>query len=107
MSKLAILSLALGVVMAAGGYPGQYSKGMVISGLDAAVLDGTRVFHAGTQLLDDQVVTAGGRVLCVCAMAGSVKDAATAAYSGCDKIHWDDVFVRRDIGYRAIERESN
>jgi phosphoribosylamine--glycine ligase len=98
---------ALGVVMAAGGYPGQYSKGHVISGLDAAAQGGTRVFHAGTQLLDDQVVTAGGRVLCVCAMAGSVKDAATAAYSGCDKIHWDDVFVRRDIGYRAIERESS
>jgi phosphoribosylamine--glycine ligase len=97
---------ALGVVMAAGGYPGQYSSGRVISGLDAAALEGAQVFHAGTELLDGQVVTTGGRVLCVCAMAANVKDAATAAYSGCDKIHWDGAFFRRDIGYRAIEREN-
>jgi phosphoribosylamine--glycine ligase len=96
---------ALGVVMASGGYPDSYSKGHVISGLEKARLAGTRVFHAGTDLLDGQVVTSGGRVLCVCAMAGSVADAATAAYSGCDKIHWDGAFFRRDIGYRAIARE--
>ena len=96
---------ALGVVMAAGGYPGSYSKGQVISGLDAANQDGTRVFHAGTKLLDGQVVAAGGRVLCVCAMADTVSEAANAAYAGCDKIHWDGVFIRRDIGYRAIKRE--
>jgi phosphoribosylamine--glycine ligase len=97
---------ALGVVMAAGGYPEGYSKGHVISGLDSANRTGARVFHAGTDLLDDQVVTSGGRVLCVCAMADSVHDAANAAYSGCDKIHWDGAFYRPDIGYRAIAREQ-
>ncbi len=97
---------ALGVVMAAGGYPGSYSKGQVISGLEAANQGGTRVFHAGTKLLDGQVVAAGGRVLCVCAMADSVSEAANAAYAGCDKIHWDGAFIRRDIGYRAIKREQ-
>jgi len=95
---------ALGVVMAAGGYPGSYSKGQVISGLDAANQGGTRVFHAGTKLHDGQVLAAGGRVLCVCAMADTVSEAANAAYAGCDKIHWDGVFIRRDIGYRAIAR---
>lgn len=97
---------ALGVVMAAGGYPGSYSKGHVITGLNSAGDGETRVFHAGTDLLDGKVVTTGGRVLCVCAMADSVFDAATAAYSGCAKIHWDGAFYRRDIGYRAIAREQ-
>jgi len=97
---------ALGVVMAAGGYPGSYSKGQVISGLDDANRGGTRVFHAGTALLDGEVVAAGGRVLCVCAMADKVSEAANAAYAGCNKIHWDGAFIRRDIGYRAIAREQ-
>ena len=96
---------ALGVVMAAGGYPGSYSKGQVISGLDQANHGDTKVFHAGTALQDDQVVATGGRVLCVCSLADSVKNAAAEAYSGCDKIHWDGAFYRRDIGYRAIARE--
>ncbi len=97
---------ALGVVMAAGGYPESYSKGHVISGLDKAQRNGTRVFHAGTGVRDGQVVTNGGRVLCVCTMADSVADAAAAAYAACDKIHWDGAFFRRDIGYRAIAREQ-
>ena len=98
---------ALGVVMAAGGYPGSYSKGHVISGLDAADDESVRVFHAGTALKNGEVVTTGGRVLCVCALADSVKAAATAAYSACDAIHWDGAFFRNDIGYRAIKREQN
>jgi len=77
---------AIGVVMAAGGYPEGYTKGHVITGLEDASRTGSRVFHAGTQLRDGDVVTAGGRVLCVCAMAGSVADAARAAYSGCFRI---------------------
>jgi phosphoribosylamine--glycine ligase len=97
---------AIGVVMAAGGYPDSYSKGQVITGLEDANRAGSRVFHAGTQLKDGNIVTAGGRVLCVCAMAGNVEDAAVAAYSGCDRIHWDGAFFRRDIGYRAIAREQ-
>ena len=97
---------ALGVVMAAGGYPEAYSKGHVISGLDSANRTGTRVFHAGTDLMDEQVVTCGGRVLCVCALADNVLDAANAAYSGCDEIRWDGAFYRRDIGHRAIAREQ-
>jgi phosphoribosylamine--glycine ligase len=98
---------ALAVVMAAGGYPGSYSKGHVISGLDAAEDGATRVFHAGTTLKNDEVITSGGRVLCVSALADSVQAAATAAYAGCDKIHWDGTFYRSDIGYRAIKREQN
>jgi phosphoribosylamine--glycine ligase len=97
---------ALAVVMAAGGYPGSYTKGHSISGLDQANQDDTKVFHAGTAINDNQVVATGGRVLCVCALADSVKEAATAAYSGCDKIHWEETFYRRDIGYRAIAREQ-
>lgn len=97
---------ALGVVIAAGGYPGSYVSGQQISGLDLANQGETRVFHAGTRLLDGQVVTAGGRVLCVCAMGDNVSEAAKTAYSGCDQIDWDGAFYRPDIGYRAIARES-
>jgi len=97
---------ALGVVMAAGGYPDSYSKGHIISGLDTATNDSVRVFHAGTALENGEVVTSGGRVLCVCSLADSVKAAASAAYSGCDNIHWDGAFYRGDIGHRAISREQ-
>lgn len=97
---------AIGVVMAAGGYPESYSKGHVISGLGEAAEAGAHVFHAGTAMENGEVVTSGGRVLCVCAMAGSVKAAASTAYEGCEKIIWDGAFYRRDIGYRAIEREN-
>jgi phosphoribosylamine--glycine ligase len=95
----------LGVVMAAGGYPGNYEKGKIISGLEADLPD-TRVFHAGTALKDEQVVTSGGRVLCVCGLGDSVTDAQARAYQRVAGIHWDDVYYRRDIGYRAVARES-
>ncbi len=98
---------AVGVVMAAGGYPDSYSKGHLITGLEQVVGDNIKVFHAGTATNANGVVTSGGRVLCVCALADSVKLAAADAYAGCEKIHWDGAFYRRDIGYRAINREQN
>lgn len=96
----------VGVVLAAGGYPGDYAKGDVIEGLDeAAKLDG-KVFHAGTALnAEGQVVTAGGRVLCVTAIGRSVSEAQQQAYRLAEKIRWNGCFYRKDIGYRAITRE--
>ena len=94
---------ALGVVMAAGGYPGQYRKGDVIEGLDSADACSCKVFHAGTQAQDEAVITSGGRVLCVCALGDSVADAQQQAYSCVNVIHWPDVYYRTDIGYRAIK----
>ena len=96
---------ALGVVLAAGGYPGDYAKGKPISGLPAAGHADARVFHAGTALQDGAVVTSGGRVLCATALGASVEDAQRRAYALADAIHWEDAFCRRDIGYRAIARE--
>ena len=98
--------IILGVVMAAGGYPGSYAKGHPIQGLDSDFPDHVKVFHAGTKMHDGQVVTAGGRVLCVCATGDSVSEAAQAAYARCDQVGWDGAFIRRDIGHRAIARES-
>lgn len=92
---------ALGVVMASGGYPGSYRKGDVISGLDA--VDGAKVFHAGTAESDGEVVTSGGRVLCVTALGDNVAEAQKAAYAGVEQVCWNDVMFRRDIGYRAID----
>ena len=96
---------ALGVVMAAGGYPEGYRKGDKISGLPPHDQDDLKVFHAGTALKDDAVVTQGGRVLCVTALGSSVSQAQTRAYALVREITWDGVYYRRDIGYRAIERE--
>jgi phosphoribosylamine--glycine ligase len=98
---------ALGVVLAAGGYPASYSKGMTISGLAEADGIDQKVFHAGTALKDGNVVTSGGRVLCVVGLGDTVKAAAASAYESVDKIHWQDVYSRRDIGHRAIAREQN
>jgi phosphoribosylamine--glycine ligase len=95
----------LGVVMAAGGYPGTYEKGKPISGLDSDFPDHVKVFHAGTADKDGQVVTSGGRVLCVCALGDTVSEAQASAYAACEQISWDGAFRRSDIGYRAIARE--
>ena len=97
---------ALGVVMAAGGYPASYAKGKVISGLDGADSDTQKVFHAGTTTDGDAVTTSGGRVLCVVGMGDTVAEAAQDAYAAVDKIDWEDVYIRRDIGHRAIAREN-
>ncbi|GAB0148096.1 MULTISPECIES: phosphoribosylamine--glycine ligase [unclassified Marichromatium] len=96
---------ALGVVMAAGGYPDGYEKGKEILGLEAAAATGAKVFHAGTTREGEQVRTSGGRVLCVTAIGENVSAAQAAAYAGVDQICWDDCFCRRDIGHRAIARE--
>jgi len=97
---------ALGVVMAAGGYPGDYRKGDVIEGLPARETDEVKVFHAGTRLDGAQVLTNGGRVLCVTALGHTVAQAQRLAYLQLDQIRWDGAFCRRDIGYRAIAREA-
>ena len=93
----------LGVVMAAGGYPGSYAKGNPITGLSEQMAD-TKVFHAGTAQFDGSVVTAGGRVLCVCALGDSVSEAQRAAYERVAQIQWDNAYYRSDIGHRALKR---
>ena len=97
---------ALGVVMAAGGYPDAYAKGQVISGLEAAAqIPDTKVFHAGTTRKEGQTLTSGGRVLCVTALGETVGAAQARAYQAVDLIQWAEGFCRRDIGHRAIARE--
>ncbi|EOA4406751.1 phosphoribosylamine--glycine ligase [Citrobacter amalonaticus] len=99
---------SLGVVMAAGGYPGDYRTGDVIHGLPLEEVADGKVFHAGTRLDDnEQVITSGGRVLCVTALGDTVAEAQKRAYALMTDIHWDDCFCRKDIGWRAIEREQN
>ena len=96
---------SLGVVMAASPYPDTPITGDVISGLDAVPAH-AKVFHAGTALdAQGRVLSAGGRVLCVAALGGSVSEAQRNAYAGVDAIHWNHEFHRGDIGWRAIERE--
>jgi len=97
---------AVGVVLAAGGYPDAYRKGDVITGLERADSDDTKVFHAGTASKDGMVVTSGGRVLCATALGKTVAEAQEKAYKAIDVIDWDDKFYRTDIAYRAIEREQ-
>ncbi len=97
---------ALGVVMAAGGYPGAYKKGDAISGLPAQDAPDAKVFHAGTTLKDGDVVTGGGRVLCVTALGVTVGAAQKRAYEVARRISWAGAHYRTDIGYRAIAREK-
>jgi len=94
---------ALGVVLAAGGYPDAYEKGAVISGLPAEEQENSKVFHAGTAEKDGNVVTSGGRVLCACALGDDIADAQRKAYELTDKISWDNAFYRTDIGFKAID----
>jgi len=96
---------ALTVVMAAEGYPAKPKKGSEIRGVDSAATDGVEIFHAGTAERDGRLVANGGRVLSVTAMAKTVSDAQSKAYAAVDKIDWPQGFCRRDIGYRAVERE--
>lgn len=98
---------AVGVVLAAGGYPEAYASGAAISGLDAAPDSAeAKVFHAGTKLDGDEVVTSGGRVLCAVALGDSVAQAQASAYELARGIEWENVYYRQDIGYRAIAREK-
>lgn len=98
---------ALGVVLASGGYPEQYATGIPIKGLPEQDEADVKVFHAGTTETSGQVVTNGGRVLCATALGNSVAEAQQKAYQAVNKIDWQDVYYRTDIGYRAIERESS
>jgi len=97
---------ALGVVLAAGGYPGEYSRGDAIHGLDMADSVNVKVFHGGTAFRGDEVVTAGGRVLCVTALGDTIAAAQQTCYAAVDKICWRGMTLRRDIGWRAIARYS-
>ena len=97
---------ALGVVLAAQGYPSQYRKGDVIEGLPEEEAPDIKVFHAGTALENGRIVTAGGRVLCVTALGETVAEAQHKAYAQVEKIHWPGMVYRRDIGWRALARES-
>lgn len=97
---------AVGVVLAAGGYPGTIRKDDPIHGLDAAMLDDAKLFHAGTALKDGQVITSGGRVLCATALGNSVQQAQQLAYALAAKVSWQGCFYRKDIGWRAIAREQ-
>ena len=98
---------ALGVVLAAGGYPGNYRKGDAITGLPAHDAPDAKVFHAGTAERDGEIVTAGGRVLCAVGLGDSVSAAQARAYALTRQISWNGVYYRSDIGYRAIAREQN
>ncbi|MGO3737974.1 MAG: phosphoribosylamine--glycine ligase [Marinomonas foliarum] len=97
---------SLGVVLAAGGYPADYPKGDVISGLDTVLPEGQKVFQAGTALKDGQTVTNGGRVLCAVALGDTVAQAQATAYDVVNTLSWEKVYFRTDIGHRAIAREQ-
>jgi len=93
---------ALGVVLAAGGYPDAYAKGAIICGLPDRPEADSKVFHAGTAQSGDAIVTAGGRVLCACALGDSIREAQQKAYALAEKINWEGVYYRTDIGFKAL-----
>jgi phosphoribosylamine--glycine ligase len=94
--------------MAAKGYPGNYAKGSEIAGLeDAMKIEGVEIFHAGTRREGGRILANGGRVLNVCALGKTVAQAKARAYEAVDKIEWPEGFCRRDIGFRAVEREDS
>lgn len=93
---------ALGVVLAEQGYPFKYNKGSVIKGLDKNHSPDYKIFHAGTAMKDQQVITNGGRVLCACALGDSINEAAEKAYQLVDTISWDSKYCRTDIGFKAM-----
>jgi len=95
---------ALGVVIAAGGYPASYRKGDVIEGLDTFIDPNIKAFHAGTRLEEGVALTNGGRVLCVVGLGDDVAAAQQAAYAGVAQVDWPDRYYRHDIGHRAIDR---
>ncbi|ASG00921.1 phosphoribosylamine--glycine ligase [Vibrio anguillarum] len=97
---------SIGIVLAAGGYPADYAKGDVISGLPTQEVAGEKIFHAGTSDQAGEVVTNGGRVLCATALGNTVSQAQQRAYQLAKQVNWDGMFYRSDIGYRAIAREQ-
>ncbi len=97
---------SIGVVLAAGGYPESYNKGDIINGLENTETELTKIFHAGTAEKDGNIVTNGGRVLCAVALGNSVTEAQTSVYQLVDKISWNSMYYRTDIGHRAIAREN-
>jgi phosphoribosylamine--glycine ligase len=95
---------ALGVVLAAGGYPDDCAKGDMITGLPTSETNDAKVFHAGTQQKKGDILTNGGRVLCACALGADIAEAQTKAYQLCKQIDWRNVYYRTDIGFKAIGR---
>jgi phosphoribosylamine---glycine ligase len=96
----------VGVVMASRGYPDAYERGMAIAGLERVTSDDQKIFHAGTRLVNGDVVSDGGRVLCAVGIGTTVGAAQRRAYDAVSKVGWDGAFYRKDIGYRAVEREA-
>jgi phosphoribosylamine--glycine ligase len=94
---------ALGVVLAAGGYPDAYNKGDVITGLPTDAGPDCKVFHAGTRQQQGQIITAGGRVLCACALGDNLAQAQRKAYELTHAISWNQVYYRNDIGFKALD----
>ncbi|MDG2420656.1 MAG: phosphoribosylamine--glycine ligase [Gammaproteobacteria bacterium] len=98
---------SVGVVLASAGYPGNYKKGDLISGLDADTSDNQKLFHAGTIEQNGEIVTNGGRVLCATALGDTISEAQSRAYKLVNGVNWENMYFRKDIAYRAIARENN